>query len=243
MTVYSERQLMPYTPEQMFQLVAAVERYPEFLPWCAGSRILKRENNVIYADLIIGWKVIREKFGSKVTLTEPSKIHLDYFNGPLKYLHGDWQFTPNPGGGTIVDFHVDFDFKSRLLSHCNGRAYSARSSTVWSAPSNPAPMRFTDRGGEPTAHQPGPAHQAVKQKAPSSVVRSIERRIRRAVAAEHCARSVVVRPPADNPNQTSPTGLSGLSAVGAGNAGYRARRRQPRSGRRRPRPSPPRPRR
>jgi coenzyme Q-binding protein COQ10 len=123
MTVYSERQILPYTPDQMFQLVAAVERYPEFLPWCAGSRILKRENNVIYADLMIGWKMIREKFGSKVTLTEPSKIHLDYFNGPLKYLHGDWQFTPNPGGGTIVDFRVDFDFKSRLLAIVMGGVF------------------------------------------------------------------------------------------------------------------------
>ena len=83
----------------MFDLVAKVERYPEFLPWCVGSRISKRDRNVIYADLIIGWKVIREKFGSKVTLVEPSAVHFDYFNGPLKYLHGHWNFTPTPDGG------------------------------------------------------------------------------------------------------------------------------------------------
>ena len=123
MTTYSERQVLPYTPQQMFDLVAKVERYPEFLPWCVGSRISKRDRNVIYADLIIGWKVIREKFGSKVTLVEPSAVHFDYFNGPLKYLHGHWSFTPTAGGGTLVDFHVDFDFKSRMLSTVMGGVF------------------------------------------------------------------------------------------------------------------------
>jgi coenzyme Q-binding protein COQ10 len=122
-TAYSERRILPYTPEQMFGLVAGVERYPEFLPWCMGARILRRHDNVFYADLIIGWKVIRERFGSKVTLLPPSRIHVDYINGPLKYLHNDWQFMPAENGGTEVDFHVDFEFKSRALAAIMGGVF------------------------------------------------------------------------------------------------------------------------
>jgi len=124
MTAYSERRLLPYTPRQMFELVAGVDRYPEFLPWCMGARILKRENNVLFADLIIGWKILREKFSSKVVLVEPDAIHFDYMNGPLKYLHGDWRFIKSESGGTIVEFKVDFEFKSRTLAAVMGGVFS-----------------------------------------------------------------------------------------------------------------------
>jgi coenzyme Q-binding protein COQ10 len=124
MTVYKERQVLPFTQQQMFDLVAGVDRYPEFLPWCIGSRILRREDNILYADLVIGWKVIREKFSSKVVLSSPNSVQFDYTNGPLKYLHGDWRFTPGEGGGTVVDFKVDFEFKSRTLALVMGGVFS-----------------------------------------------------------------------------------------------------------------------
>ena len=124
MTAYSERRVMPYTPRQMFDLVAEVDRYPEFLPWCIGARILRRQDNMLFADLIIGWKVLREKFSSKVVLDEPTKVHFDYMNGPLKYLHGDWRFIEHESGGTLVEFQVDFEFKSRALAAIMGGVFS-----------------------------------------------------------------------------------------------------------------------
>jgi coenzyme Q-binding protein COQ10 len=124
MTEYSERRMLPYTPRQLFELVAEVDRYPEFLPWCIGARILRRHDNMLFADLIIGWKILREKFSSKVVLDEPHAIHFDYMNGPLKYLHGDWRFTEVKSGGTLVEFKVDFEFKSRTLAAVMGGVFS-----------------------------------------------------------------------------------------------------------------------
>jgi coenzyme Q-binding protein COQ10 len=124
MTAYREKVTVPYTPQQMYELVAGVERYPDFLPWCIGARILKRDMNVIYADLVIGWKVLRERFSSKVVLTPHSAVQFDYTNGPLKYLHGDWRFSPTPEGGCLVEFQVDFEFKSRTLALVMGGVFS-----------------------------------------------------------------------------------------------------------------------
>jgi coenzyme Q-binding protein COQ10 len=124
MTAYSERRLLPYTKRQIFDLVAGVDRYPEFLPWCIGARILRRQDNMLFADLIIGWKILREKFSSKVVLDEPASVHFDYMNGPLKYLHGDWRFTEASAGGTLVEFQVDFEFKSRALAAVMGGVFS-----------------------------------------------------------------------------------------------------------------------
>jgi coenzyme Q-binding protein COQ10 len=124
MTAYKEKVSVPYTPQQMYDLVAGVERYPEFLPWCIGARILKRDNNILYADLVIGWKVLRERFSSKVVLNPTSSVQFDYTNGPLKYLHGDWRFTPTAQGGCLVEFQVDFEFKSRALSLVMGGVFS-----------------------------------------------------------------------------------------------------------------------
>jgi coenzyme Q-binding protein COQ10 len=108
----------------MYDLVAEVHRYPEFLPWCIGARILKHDGNVLNAELVIGWKILRERFSSKVVLDAPNRVQFDYTNGPLKYLHGDWRFSPAPEGGTLVEFHVDFEFKSRALSLVMGGVFS-----------------------------------------------------------------------------------------------------------------------
>lgn len=124
MTAHREKVVVPYTAQQMYDLVAGVERYPEFLPWCIGARILKRENNILYAELIIGWKVLRERFSSKVVLNPTQSVQFDYTNGPLKYLHGDWRFTPTPQGGCVVEFQVDFEFKSKALSLVMGGVFS-----------------------------------------------------------------------------------------------------------------------
>ena len=114
MPTHAEQRLLPYTPEQLFALVADIERYPEFLPWCVAARIRERRPSEIVADLIIGFRVFRERFTSRVTLDPPHRIDVAYSEGPFRYLNNYWIFEPAPGGCRI-DFFVDFEFKSRVL--------------------------------------------------------------------------------------------------------------------------------
>lgn len=114
MPTHAEQRFLPYTPEKLFDLVADIASYPEFLPWCVGARLIKREDNVVYADLIIGFKMIRETFTSKVTLNRPGRVDVEYQKGPFKHLKNHWEFKPHPDG-CLIDFYIDFEFKSRLL--------------------------------------------------------------------------------------------------------------------------------
>ncbi len=115
MPTHAEQKTVPYTQGQLFTLIADVEQYPEFLPWCQACRITKKDENVIYADLVVGYKMIREKFGSRVTLDEPDHIHVEYLSGPMKHLSNHWKFIPEQNGSCTIDFYVDFEFKSRIL--------------------------------------------------------------------------------------------------------------------------------
>jgi len=112
---HDETRFLPYSPGQLFDLVADVERYPEFLPWCKGARVLTRAGDTVTADLVIGYKMFRETFTSEVTLDRPRAISVAYRSGPLAHLTNAWQFAPAPGGCDL-SFHVTFDFRSRLLS-------------------------------------------------------------------------------------------------------------------------------
>jgi coenzyme Q-binding protein COQ10 len=114
MPTHAEQRVLPYTPEQLFALVADIERYPEFLPWCIGARIKERQPNLVVADLIIGFKVFRERFTSRVVLDPPGKIDVTYTEGPFRYLDNHWTFERAPEGCRI-GFFVDFEFKSRLM--------------------------------------------------------------------------------------------------------------------------------
>ena len=116
MPTHAERRVLPYTPEQLFDLVAGVEHYPEFLPWCIGARVTRRDQNLVVADLIIGFKMFRERFTSRVTLDRPNlRIDVAYTDGPFKYLNNHWIFHPHSNGSCDVEFFVDFEFRSRLL--------------------------------------------------------------------------------------------------------------------------------
>ncbi|MFY9287570.1 MAG: type II toxin-antitoxin system RatA family toxin [Alphaproteobacteria bacterium] len=114
MPQHTEKRHLPYTPEQIFSLVAEVERYPEFLPWCKGVRIIRREQGKMTADLIIGYKMFQEKFTSEVMLDKPHVISVRYLSGPLAHLTNQWGFKP-VGKGCELSFHVDFDFHSSIL--------------------------------------------------------------------------------------------------------------------------------
>lgn len=124
MPVHSEKRYLPYTPEQMYALVADVERYPEFLPWCVACRKTKILDNGFDADLAIGFKMVREKFTSRVTLNPPSDILVEYKDGPFKYLSNSWKFSRGPDGeGCEIDFYLEFEFRSVFLQKIIGALF------------------------------------------------------------------------------------------------------------------------
>ena len=120
---HSEKRVLPYTPEQLFDLVADVGRYQEFLPWVAATRIRANSETATVADLVVGFRALKETFTSKVRKRRPHEIEIDYVEGPLKHLHNSWRFAPAPGGGTEVDFCVDFAFRNRLFEALAGQMF------------------------------------------------------------------------------------------------------------------------
>src|SRR3989339_1984509 len=104
MPSHAEKRVVPYSPEQIFDLVVAVDDYQKFLPWCLESRITSRDGNVFYADLVVGYKMIREKFSSRVTALRPDHIHVEYTKGPMRYLSNHWRFIEREDGSCLIDF-------------------------------------------------------------------------------------------------------------------------------------------
>jgi coenzyme Q-binding protein COQ10 len=121
MPTHAEQRVLPYRPDQLFDLVADIERYPEFLPWCVAARIRSRDENMVVADLVIGFKMIRERFTSRVRLDRPNRvIDVAYSEGPFRYLNNHWVFEEMPDGSTRLDFFVDFEFRSVMLQKIIG---------------------------------------------------------------------------------------------------------------------------
>ena len=123
MPTHAEHKVLPYSPEQMFDLVADVGKYPIFLPWCAGARVKSHTETQLVADLTIGFGPFRESFTSRVELDRPHQIQVRYENGPFRYLNNQWTFEPNPKGCN-VKFYVDFEFKSRMLQAAIGVVFN-----------------------------------------------------------------------------------------------------------------------
>ena len=123
MPKHSETRHLPYTPEQMFDLVADVGRYAEFLPWVSAMRVRSNSETETLADMIVGFKGLRETFTSRVQKVRPSELNVDYVDGPLKYLHNEWKFERAADGGTNVGFSVDFAFKSRIFESLAGAMF------------------------------------------------------------------------------------------------------------------------
>jgi len=119
---------VPHTPEQMFDLVADVERYPEFLPLCNGLVVRSRKDRdgktLLVADMTVGYKAIRETFTTQVLLNKAEHaIDVQYIDGPFKYLDNRWRFQPNADGGCTIDFFIDYEFKSRILGALMGSMF------------------------------------------------------------------------------------------------------------------------
>ena len=112
---HEERRIIKHTPNNLYNLVADVKKYPEFLPWCLGARVKNTSLESFEADLIIGFKIYKEIYSSKITLDKKKKkIIVDYKDGPFEYLKNYWLFKENPDGCEI-EFMVDFKFKSIFL--------------------------------------------------------------------------------------------------------------------------------
>jgi len=120
---HSESRHLPYSPEQMFDLVADVGRYGEFLPWVVAVRVRSNSDTEMVADLAVGFKGLRETFTSRVKKDRPHAITVDYLEGPLKHLRNDWKFRDDGQGGVVVDFCVDFAFRSRLFEAIAGQVF------------------------------------------------------------------------------------------------------------------------
>lgn len=151
MPSHSETRPLPYSATQMYDLVADVAKYPEFIPWTIATRVRRVEqagegHDVMHADMVVGFKMFREKFLSRVDLYEgEGRIDTAYIDGPFKHLISNWRFEDTPSGSN-VHFHVDFEFKNRLLQGAAGvffmdamkrivRAYEARADELYGADS------------------------------------------------------------------------------------------------------------
>lgn len=126
---HTEQQLSPYSPQQLFDLVADIEKYPEFLPWCRAARILERKDNEFLGELIISFAHITESYTSRVTLSAPHSIDVVMVKGPFEHLTNQWKFTLIENG-TLIDFTLDFKFRSRILEKLIGSLFGKATSKM-----------------------------------------------------------------------------------------------------------------
>lgn len=120
MPKHREVRRLPWSATEMFDLVADIGRYPEFLPWVQGMRVGPERDGIVVADMIVGFRMIREKFTSRVRLERAHHIHVDYLDGPMKHLFNDWRFRDAPDGGCEIDFAVDFEFRNKAFEKLAG---------------------------------------------------------------------------------------------------------------------------
>ena len=110
-----ETRRLPYTAEQMFDLVADVGRYGEFLPWVVATRVRSDDGHEMVADMLVGFKALREKFTSRVIKDRPNRLEVIYIDGTMRDLDNVWHFRPLAEGGCEIDFCVDFTFKNKMF--------------------------------------------------------------------------------------------------------------------------------
>jgi coenzyme Q-binding protein COQ10 len=120
---HEETRALPYSAEQMFNLVSDVASYPEFLPWVRAIRVRSDDETEMVADMIVGFKGLRETFTSRVRKERPTTVRVDYVDGPLKHLTNEWRFRDDGAGGVLVDFAVDFAFKNQLFEMLAGQMF------------------------------------------------------------------------------------------------------------------------
>lgn len=120
---HQETRELPYSAEQMFALVADIAHYPDFLPWVVALRIRSDSEHEAVADMIVGFKGLRESFSCRVHKDRPNSVTVSYIDGPMRHLTNEWHFVPSDDGGCRVDFMVDFSFRSRMFEALAGQMF------------------------------------------------------------------------------------------------------------------------
>jgi coenzyme Q-binding protein COQ10 len=118
-----ETRSLPYSAEQMFDLVADVARYPEFLPWVIATRVKSDSETEMVADMLVGFKALREKFTSRVIKQRPSRLEVIYVDGPMRDLDNVWLFVPRADGGCEIEFCVEFTFRNKMFEMLAGQYF------------------------------------------------------------------------------------------------------------------------
>ncbi|MEO5363293.1 MAG: type II toxin-antitoxin system RatA family toxin [Magnetococcus sp. DMHC-8] len=134
---------VPFSQNQMYNLVVDVERYPDFLPWCVKSRVLERSENQFLAELTVAFKGIRESFQTVDILTPEHKVEVNLRSGPFRYLASTWTFTPLTPQRTRIDFFIDFTFQSRMKEMLLGPVFTQISKQMVAAFCSRAAAVFT----------------------------------------------------------------------------------------------------
>ena len=122
---HHERRILPHSAAQMYELVADIRTYPTFLPWVSAIRVKSDTETEVLADMIVGFKALRETFSSRVIKTPKSAISVEYLDGPMKHLQNDWLFEDLPDGGSTVDFTVDFAFRNPIFEALAGQFFDS----------------------------------------------------------------------------------------------------------------------
>lgn len=147
---FETRRIVPHSATEMFDLVADVEKYPEFVPFCERLEVRARQRegdrDVLIANMAVGYKLLRESFTSKVTLDRPAlNVRADYLDGPFRTMENRWDFTPRDGASSEILFCIHYEFRSRTLDMLMGRmfdrifrsfahAFEARADAVYGTP-------------------------------------------------------------------------------------------------------------
>ncbi len=116
---------LPFSAEQMFDLVADVARYPEFLPWVVATRVRSETEHELIADMLVGFKALREKFTSQVEKHRPDLIRVHYVDGPLRDLDNTWRFRALGPNACELDFHVEFAFRNAMFERLAGKYFDS----------------------------------------------------------------------------------------------------------------------
>ena len=118
-----ETRRLPYSAQQMFDLVADVDRYPEFLPWVLATRVRSDSETEMVADMLVGFNALREKFTSRVEKSRPDLIRVHYIDGPLRDLDNTWRFADRGEGACEIDFDVEFTFRNAMFQKLAGQYF------------------------------------------------------------------------------------------------------------------------
>ena len=142
MTTHREKRVLAHRPEQLFELVADVQRYPEFLPWCVASRVREKpDKETMIADLKIGYRGFTETFASRISLNRSERtVDTCQESGPFKYLRSKWYILDVAENKSMVHFEIEFEFKSILLETMMGAVFETATQKMMSA--------FEKRAGE-----------------------------------------------------------------------------------------------